>query len=141
MEFNKALEFTLKYEGGYSNDPLDAGGMTKYGISQKAYPNEDIKNLTKARAAELYKRDYWDKIGADNLEDGLDCAAFDCAVNMGVGRAKTFLARADNSWVTFNELRREYYNTIVKNRPTQMRFIRGWMNRVEALDDYIEDNS
>lgn len=140
MEFKKCLSFVMRWEGGYVNDPHDAGGETKYGISKRAYPNEDIKNLTLERAGELYKKDYWDKIGADRLDDGLDCAVFDCAVNMGVGRAKQFLARA-STWVEFNEERREYYKGIVASKPSQSKFIKGWMNRVDALDDFIEQET
>ena len=39
----------IKAEGAeYTDDPVDRGGKTKYGISQKRYPNLDIKNLTEA---------------------------------------------------------------------------------------------
>ncbi len=45
-KIDKALAFTLKWEGGYVDNPLDMGGITNYGISQRHYPNLDIKNLT-----------------------------------------------------------------------------------------------
>jgi lysozyme family protein len=32
-KFLKAFEYLLKHEGGYSNDPDDAGGETKYGAA------------------------------------------------------------------------------------------------------------
>ena len=44
--FQKALAFTLKWEGGYSNNHNDKGGETRYGISKKAFPDVDIENLT-----------------------------------------------------------------------------------------------
>lgn len=47
--FTKAMQFISKWEGEYSNDPFDPGGETKYGISKRAYPNLDIKNLTKEK--------------------------------------------------------------------------------------------
>jgi len=52
--FEVALNFVLKWEGGYVNDPRDSGGETKFGISKKAYPNLDIKNLTQQQAGEIY---------------------------------------------------------------------------------------
>jgi lysozyme family protein len=58
--FNKAFEDVLGLEGGYVNNPHDPGGETKWGISKKRYPKEDIKNLSVERAKALYKRDYWD---------------------------------------------------------------------------------
>jgi lysozyme family protein len=39
--------------------PDDPGRMTKFGISQLAYPDEDIAGLTVDRAMFLIHRDYW----------------------------------------------------------------------------------
>ena len=44
-EFNKCIEIVLKFEGGLSDHVEDRGGLTNYGISQKAYPKIDIKKL------------------------------------------------------------------------------------------------
>ena len=40
--FDEIIEQVLEHEGGYVDDPTDSGGETKYGISKKAYPDEDI---------------------------------------------------------------------------------------------------
>ena len=83
--FDKAIERVLINEGGYVNDPNDAGGETKYGISKRAYPGVDIKNLTTDEAKAIYKKDYWDKIKGDNINsDEIAYEIFDTAVNMGV---------------------------------------------------------
>ena len=34
-DFNKAIDKVLVNEGGYVNDPNDAGGETKFGISKE----------------------------------------------------------------------------------------------------------
>ena len=34
--FERAIDKTLAWEGGYVNDPKDPGGETKYGISKRA---------------------------------------------------------------------------------------------------------
>jgi len=87
-DFNKAVEKTLVNEGGYVNDPDDAGGETKYGISKRAYPSVDIKNLTTDEAKAIYKRDYWDKVKGDLIDDNsVAYEIFDTAVNMGVRTA------------------------------------------------------
>lgn len=44
MNFDLAFEIIIGHEGGYVNDPRDPGGETRYGISKRAYPNEDINN-------------------------------------------------------------------------------------------------
>lgn len=57
MDFSyKFALTTIEFEGGYVNHSGDIGGETKYGISKRFFPDEDIKNLTKERAAELYVR-------------------------------------------------------------------------------------
>ena len=42
VTFEEIIEVVLEHEGGYVNDPKDPGGETKYGVSKRAYPNEDI---------------------------------------------------------------------------------------------------
>lgn len=89
----------LGHEGGFTDDRRDRGNWTsgkigvgqlkgtKYGISAMSYPSLDIRNLTTAQARDIYKRDYWDRLKGDRLPEGVDLAAFDYAVNSGVGRA------------------------------------------------------
>lgn len=91
--FERAFDLVMTAEGGYVDDPRDAGGATKFGISQRAYPNEDIEHMTLSRARQLYRRDYWDPIAGDKLPDGLAVALFDFAVNSGVRRAVLTLQR------------------------------------------------
>ena len=81
--FDRAVSFVFAQEGGYVNDPHDAGGETRYGISKRRYPAEDIKNLTIDRARELYRRDYWDKNRCGDLPGHMALAVFDAAVNGG----------------------------------------------------------
>ena len=45
-DFDKAFELVIGHEGGLVDHPADPGGLTKYGISKRAYPNLDIRNLT-----------------------------------------------------------------------------------------------
>lgn len=109
--FDKAFEHVIGHEGGYVNDPNDAGGETMYGISKRAYPNEDIKNLTLDRAKQLYKRDYWDKLKLDELATAeVQIELFDTAVNMGVGTAAKFLQEALN---LLNRSQKDYADIVV----------------------------
>ena len=85
--FNNAFNLILINEGGYVNDPRDKGGETKYGISKKAYPNIDIKNLSLEQARAIYHRDYWQRCKCEFLPDSLSVAVFDYAVNSGCRRA------------------------------------------------------
>lgn len=86
--WERAIAFVLSYEGStYENDPNDSGGETKFGISKKSYPNEDIKNLTLERTQEIYRNDYWNQMLGEKLPEKLAVAVFDCAVNQGLIRS------------------------------------------------------
>lgn len=94
MDFDKAFERVIGHEGGYVNDARDPGGETKYGISKRAYPFADIKNLTLDQAKDIYLRDYWNKLHLDELPACVRFDMFDAAVNSGIGAAAKFLQRA-----------------------------------------------
>lgn len=92
--FDRAFQIVVGEEGGLADDPRDPGGLTKFGISQRSYPNEDIRALTLDRAKFLYKRDYWTPIRGDELPFRWALLCFDCAVNQGVDTAIRLLQDA-----------------------------------------------
>lgn len=95
-EFDAAVKFLIEEIEG--NETVDTGGHTMYGISKKAYPNEDIANMTKARAEEIYLRDYWNALHLDDLPlpAVLKECIFSIGVNSGVGKAEALVRRAYN---------------------------------------------
>lgn len=132
-KIDKALEFVLKWEGGYVNDPDDAGGETKYGIAKRFFPNLDIKNLTKEDAASIYESQYWTRAGCPWLKDyNLAIVVFDTAVNCGVGFAKSTLEKTENI-DEYLELRKKRYFEIITKNPANRKFRNGWANRVNDL--------
>jgi lysozyme family protein len=50
-----------------------------------------MRKLTPEVVKPFYKAMYWDKIKGDQLPNGVDYAAYDLAVNSGVGRAAKYL--------------------------------------------------
>lgn len=94
MNWDEAFKRVIGFEGDYVNHPSDPGGETKYGISKRAYPDLNIRDLTLEDAKTLYKRDYWDKLRLDELPDNIRYPLFDCAVNSGIGTAVKLLQRA-----------------------------------------------
>lgn len=94
MTFDEAFERVIGHEGELVDNPADPGGLTKYGISQRAYPGVDIKALTLDDAKRLYKRDYWDRAMADQYDGAIGFQLFDAAVNSGVSAAIKMLQRA-----------------------------------------------
>jgi len=97
MSFENAFIDTIGLEGGYSNDPGDPGGETKYGISKKQYPTIDIKNLTQTQAKEIYLKDYWEPLKLDSIPNQrIHAEIFDTGVNCGVTTAIFIAQRAVN---------------------------------------------
>lgn len=94
MNFDQSFEKLLGHEGGYSNNPADPGGETKFGISRKAYPGEDIAGMTLERAKQIYLRDYWGPAGCDAVPEAVKFHLFDMAVNSGVKTAIQTMQRA-----------------------------------------------
>jgi lysozyme family protein len=148
MNYDEAFKIVIGHEGGYVNDLKDPGGETKYGISKRAYPTEDIKSLTLDRAKAIYKRDYWDKVRADELPKQVRFSMFDAAVNSGVVQSIKWLQRAvgtkDDGIIgpqTLAQLRAREPNRVaaifngqrlkfMASLPTFDRFGRGWARRI-----------
>jgi lysozyme family protein len=93
--YDRAFKEVVGYEGGYVDDPNDHGGKTKYGISQKTYPNLDIANLTLDQAKAIYWRDFYRALSLNALEnEQVALEIFDTAVNCGTGMAVRIAQRA-----------------------------------------------
>lgn len=131
--FPDAVERLLAREGGYSDNPADRGGKTNFGISSKAYPNLDVSKLTREQARDIYKRDYWDAIGADNLPPEIRDIAFDAAVNHGAGTARKMLEQSGGDPQRMLALRQKLYGEIAAKDPSQRQFSKGWQNRLAGL--------
>lgn len=163
-DFQAAVEWLLATEGGYVNDPADAGGETNFGISKRAYPKLDIKNLTEAQAWTIYYNDYWINGRCYNLPLPLAWALFDASVNHGIRRAVTILqaelgglrvdgingpktqaaANASDAGavlVKFLTRRSLLYHDLVTANSTRARFLTGWLTRLFALQRAIYEHN
>ena len=130
--FERCFVFVLRHEGGYVNDPRDPGGETKYGISKRAYPLLNIKNLSIEDAKMIYRKDYWDRAGCGTLEWPMCLVHFDACVNLGVSRATAIKAKAFN-WTDYLFLRIAHYSNLAGSRLAAQAYFRGWINRVLDL--------
>jgi lysozyme family protein len=159
-KFEHAIKIVLKHEGGYSNDPVDPGGETKYGITKRTYPYLDIKNLTIRDAKFIYYDDFWLKGKYYKIHSKyLGTKVFDAAVNMGIRRANKILQKACNRMgehlvvdgiigpktiaivnsLDACDLRQEYrremysfYKGLIRRRPRLAKYKNGWKNRAFA---------
>jgi lysozyme family protein len=94
--FNRCVEVVLGHEGGFSDHPKDPGGATNFGITHKtlaefrdvdSVTKEDVRNLTRDEAKEIYRARYWLPLRCNDPPPGVDLMVFDFGVNAGVGRA------------------------------------------------------
>lgn len=97
------IKDVIQREGGFVNDPDDAGGATKYGITIKTLSDwmcepatvDDVKNLTEQVAEAIYQELYIDKPKINLIQnDGLRACIFDTGVNLGTGTAIKLLQQA-----------------------------------------------
>lgn len=137
--FETAVDFVLRAEGGYVCDPSDPGGATKYGISQRSYPKLNIKSLTEDDAREIYHTDFWNKYGIDKIEDdNLALVYFDTMINMGPKTAAKFLDLCGADPKDFLLKRIAYYVALCRKKSTLKKFLPGWINRVMDLYDVLD---
>jgi lysozyme family protein len=129
-DFDKAYGITMAHEGGYVDDPDDAGGETYKGISRQYNPSwmgwdiideyEDDDDFPQCLdddyelqdwVEEFYKEHYWDVNRLDEIDSQMIATEmFDTGVNMGVRRAAKFLQTALN-YLNRNE--RNYRDLVV----------------------------
>jgi lysozyme family protein len=114
--FSEAYAKTMGHEGGYANDPQDAGGETYMGISRVYNPGwygwmlidqeKDEYNFPAClegdddlydAVEDFYKDKYWDINRLDDVDSqAIGEEMFDTGVNMGIGRAARFLQTSLN---------------------------------------------
>lgn len=100
--FKLFIPILQKIEGGYQNFVADKGNYnslgqrvgTNFGISARFYEDiihrpptvADIKAITKERAEQIYKTNFWDSVQGDNMSNqSIANIITDHAVNSGVG--------------------------------------------------------
>lgn len=88
-------------EGGYVDDPADPGGATKHGVTIHTARRlgmdldgdgdvdaADVRRITRAQAADVFVRDYYDAPGIERLPATLRAPVFDMQVNAGAAAVR-----------------------------------------------------
>ena len=142
--FEKALNFVLKWEGFISEDIRDKGKLTIWGISSRSYKDavKEMKRLIANEekdkafkiAKKIYYQNYWLKCGCDKKIYPANIIIFDTAVNMGKKRALEIYKKS-TGWEDYL-LERLYAYSKFKQAKL---YFRGWANRVLDLYRLIKD--
>jgi lysozyme family protein len=158
-DITKLSPLILKWEGGYVNDPLDKGGCTNMGVTLAAYQKHidakgtcaDVKAMTK-EDFEIVLREYWNRWKADQINNqSIANILVDWVWGSGVwgikkpqkilgvvadGQVGDKTIAAVNAYdpqklfAIIYVSRLQFLDNIVKNNPSQERFIKGWKNRL-----------
>lgn len=98
------IDRLLAREGGYSADPADSGGRTRWGITEAtaraAGYQGPMRDLPRLVARRIYAERYWHPLRLDEillLAPQLAEELFDSAVNIGPGTVSRWLQRALNA--------------------------------------------
>lgn len=177
--FEQAIKTVLHHEGGFVNDPVDPGGATNFGVSIRYLKQrgdldgdgvldgdldgdgdidvDDIKNMTRAQAEDLYRTGFWNKHKLDSIDEYIIAErVFDMVVNMGPRQAGKVVQRACNyfgkglvvdgimgpaSFGAINSLNAQkllreirfnhadFYLNLIERRPALAKFRDGWLRR------------
>lgn len=167
---DKLIPHILKWEGGnkFTNDPLDRGGATKYGVTigtlQSTHYDtnhdgkvnvEDVKSLQLDDFKYILKKQYWDRWKADDIANQsvanllvdwlwgsgkhgiiIPQRLLGVSADGKVGNVTINALNGANQRYIYNkvwEARRQFYYNIVKNNPSQSKWLKGWINRLNDL--------
>jgi len=110
MKFDKAFKHLMDNEGGFSDDPIDVGGKTIYGIASRYHKEwfDMVYSLYKAGeidaakgyTRQFYKSEFWNDRYAFIKDSSLAFRLFDFGVNAGVKKSVKIFQRSSNFFQT-----------------------------------------
>lgn len=123
--------------------------------ARKGLPMRGVQLIDEDEVHSIYGSNYWLPPRCDLLDTPLDLVQFDTAVNMGVGRAVRFLQASVGCGVdgdfgpgteravmncdvgtvlaAYCNRREKFYRDLAQKNPKFGVFLKGWMNRLDAL--------
>lgn len=157
---HKLIPFILRWEGGFVNDPDDAGGATNKGVTIATFRHffgndatiEQLKRISDEQWFHIFKVGYWDRWRADEIacqsianivvdwvwasgQFGITQVQKILGVNPdGIVGPKTLAALngrpADALFHQIRAARIAFVENIVRRKPSQKKFLNGWKNRI-----------
>ena len=160
---NNLIPIIKRWEGGYSDNPNDRGGATNSGVTLAVYQSvygknktkNDLKRMTNEQWNYIFTKLYWNKWKADDIKNqsianilvdwvwmsGLGTikkiqSLFGLTADGIVGNKTILYINSHDQEEVFNKIwnrRKSFYESLVKNNPSQKVFIKGWMNRLNTF--------
>jgi lysozyme family protein len=153
-DFKIAVQKTLVNEGGYTNDSVDPGGATNFGITQADMPGVDMQSITQEQAVAYYAEHYWKTLYSQIESQDVADKLFDMGVLFGIGTAVRILqlsveitvdgAFGPNTLAAVNQadatsllttykanLVTHAFNVVTAN-PALRKFVAGWGRRINS---------
>lgn len=139
--FQRALAFVLRWEGGWADNPNDPGGATMQGITLATFTRwrqaqgmptptkDDLRAIKPDERDAIYYQWYWLASKAHEMAWPLCLAQFDTAVNAGVYRAQEMHDASGGDFLRYMGVLIDWYTRI----NGWEHFGRGWMRRRAAL--------
>ena len=126
---------------------------------RKHYDKRSVREIEDGEVKQIYLEQYWKPSRCQSLDFPMSLILFDSAVNHGVGRAVKLLQAVLNvtqdghfgpaTMAAYDFLeechgtchvagqylkaREAFYMAIVESKPSQGKFLRGWLNRLNDL--------
>ena len=160
---NKLIPIIKRWEGGYSDNPNDRGGATNSGVTLAVYQSvygknktkNDLKRMTNEQWNYIFTKLYWNKWKADEIKNQSIAnilvdwvwmsgygtikkiqSLFGLTADGIVGNKTILYINSHDQEEVFNKIwnrRKSFYESLVKNNPSQKVFLKGWMNRLNTF--------
>jgi lysozyme family protein len=139
--FEETIRFILKEEGGYVEDHA---GATKMGVTiglMKALGLDldhdgdvdarDVRLVDPDVVRRVFRAQFWDPVGGDDLPAGMDLLVSDFGYNAGPKRASSLFASQDARDPAAYTLKRQlYYWSLREGNPKKFgKYFDGWIGR------------
>lgn len=158
------MPFILRWEGGFSDHPADRGGATNRGVTLATFQQfygadrtaDDLRGMTDAQWLHIFREGYWNRWQADRIaSQSLANLLVDWVWASGthgitrpqkilgveadgiVGEQTLAALAARDPEPLFHQLkaaRIAFVEGIVRENPSQKAFLRGWKNRINAIE-------
>ena len=126
-----------------------------------------MRSVTPDMARAMFKREFWDRLRLDDMPFRPACALYDAAVNSGCAQSVKLAQRGYNACARGSDValdvdgilgprtraslacdtdaliraviqaRRDFYEGLASDKPSQAVFLEGWLNRADALEKFL----